>query len=167
MKQLAKYILGLAILLTLLSFSAHKFYVGIYQIDYVPQKKMIQITSRIFLDDINSAMAEKYSRKMLVGEPNQTDQDEIVLRKYLKDNLVIKVNGKVVPIEFMSMEVENDVLVCYLRSVNISKVTKFEIINNILIDYVTEQQNIIQTDINGTKKSLLLTFSKKSGQLTY
>lgn len=167
MKKVAKYIFGLAVIVALLSFTAHKFYVGIYQIDYVPQKKMLQITARLFLDDVNNAMSEKYNAKMLLGEPNETPQDEILLKKYLSENLTIKINGKIVPTEFMSKEIENDVLVCYLRSTNISKITKFEIFNDILIGFVTEQQNIVQTNINGVKKSLLLTFSKSTAQVNY
>ena len=167
MKKAAKYILVVACSLILMSFAVHKFYVGIYQIEYAPKKKMLQITTRIFIDDLNNALEEKYKRKMLLGETNETTEDQVILLKYLNEKIIIKVNGKMVPMEFMSKELEDNVLVCYLRCVNISKISKFEIVNNILYDYVTEQQNIIQTNINGTKKSLLLTVSKNSGQVNF
>ncbi len=167
MIKVAKYLLLITFSLALLSFASHKFYVGIYQIEYAPKKKMLQITARIFVDDLNNAMEEKYKRKMLLGETNETHEDQVLLEQYLKEKLLIKVNGKLVPMEFMSKELEDNVLVCYLRCINISKVSKFEIENNILFDFVMEQQNIIQTNINGSKKSLLLTVSKNSGQVNY
>ena len=34
----------------------HRFYTAIYQINYVAEKKMIQITTRIFVDDLNDAL---------------------------------------------------------------------------------------------------------------
>lgn len=162
-----KFLLLFTFSLALVSFASHKFYVGIYQIEYAPKKKMLQITTRIFVDDLNNAMEEKYKRKMLLGEKIETAEDQMLLEKYLKEKISIKVNGKVVPMEFMSKELEDNVLVCYLRCVNIAKISKFEIVNNILYDFVTEQQNIIQTNINGSKKTLLLTVDKNSGQLTY
>lgn len=155
-----------AVIVALLSFT-HKFYVGIYQIDFVPQKKMVQITTRIFIDDMAAALAKNSKQAILLGEPNETPYDEMLLKQYLNDNLSIKINNKKVSMEFMSKELEGDVLICYLRCTNVSKISKFEMTNTILFDYVTEQQNIIQTNINGQKKSLLLTFSKDSGQLAY
>ena len=47
--------------LTLTSFSVHKFYVSLYQVNYAPEKKMIQITARLFVDDVNNSIGKKYS----------------------------------------------------------------------------------------------------------
>ena len=41
--------------LGLSSFSFHKFYVSIYQVDFVAEKKRVEITARIFMDDLNLA----------------------------------------------------------------------------------------------------------------
>ena len=46
------------------SFGMHKFYTAIYQIEFVSKKKMIQITTRIFIDDLNEAL-EKIQAKSL------------------------------------------------------------------------------------------------------
>jgi len=45
--------------LSLSAFAFHKFYVGVFQVEYAAEKKMIQITSRIFIDDLNNAMEKK------------------------------------------------------------------------------------------------------------
>ena len=54
------------------SFVAHKFYVSVTQIDYVPNKKRIEITSRIFIDDFEKALTKKYKKK-----PNLTSTNEL------------------------------------------------------------------------------------------
>ena len=46
------------------SFGMHKFYTAIYQIEFAPKKKMIQITTRIFIDDLNKALEKKYKKNM-------------------------------------------------------------------------------------------------------
>ena len=51
-------LLGFAILF-LSSFAVHKFYVSVTQVDYVPSKKRIEITSRIFIDDFENRKNER------------------------------------------------------------------------------------------------------------
>ena len=135
----------------------HKFYVSIYQVNYASDKKMLQITSRIFIDDINNALEKKYNRKFHLGEKEETPEEAQLLLKYMSEHFFIKVNGKQKPLEFRSKEMESTVLICYFRITGIPKITSLEIHNKILFDYVTEQQNIIQTTINGKKNSVLLT----------
>ena len=46
----------------LCSFTIHKFYVSVTQINFVPEKKVIQITARFFIDDLNNALEKKYKK---------------------------------------------------------------------------------------------------------
>ena len=147
------------------SFEAHKFYVSIYQINYAEKSKMLQITSRIFLDDLNAILQKKYNVKTTIGEPTETENDLIILKKYLSENLIIKVNNQVKTINFKSREIESNVLICYLNIVSVSKIKSIEIQNTALLDLNNEQQNIMQINILGKKKSLLLTNENVKGLL--
>ena len=42
----------------------HKFYVSVTQIDYVAKKNRVEITSRIFIDDLNKVLEKKYNKKI-------------------------------------------------------------------------------------------------------
>jgi hypothetical protein len=48
-------------------FGFHKFYVAVYQINFAPEKEMLQITSRVFADDLNKALEKKYNKKHYIG----------------------------------------------------------------------------------------------------
>ncbi|NJM80000.1 MAG: hypothetical protein HC854_10950 [Flavobacterium sp.] len=37
------------------SFTIHKFYVSVTQVDYIQNKNRVEITSRIFIDDLNKS----------------------------------------------------------------------------------------------------------------
>lgn len=150
---------------TLTSLSVHKFYTSIYQINYVPQKKMIQITSRIFIDDLNNAIEKRFHTKSYIGTDKETPQDEVAMQKYLAEKFSIKVNGITKPMSFRSKEIEANVLVCYFRITDISKITKLEIENSALTELNADQQNIIQANISGEKQSLLLTADNFKGML--
>ena len=92
--------------LSLSAFAFHKFYVGVFQVEYAAEKKMIQITSRIFIDDLNNAMEKKYHKKTFVGTEKETQADLDLFKKYLAENFTIKINGQTKSITFLSKEVE-------------------------------------------------------------
>jgi hypothetical protein len=167
MKKLFRFSLLAVACLLLTAFAAHKFYVGIYQVNFVPEKKMLQITSRVFVDDVNDVLKQKHKREFRIGETAETAEDVTLMKQYFAENMTVKIDGKQQQLQFMSKEIENNVLICYFRCTGIARIKMFEIKNKILIDLVTEQQNIIQTNINGEKKSILLTVDNTTEVLKY
>lgn len=149
----------------LTSFEVHKFYISIYQIKYASEKKMLQITSRIFIDDLNDVLKNKYNKKTHVGEPTETQEDLVFMKKYIADNFSIKINGQTKNINYLSKELEGNVVICYFNIKDIPKIKTFEIQNTCLFDLNSDQQNIIQTTIYGKKESLLLTSDNVKGLL--
>jgi hypothetical protein len=154
-----KYYLSL-LLITFVLFSAfglHKFYVSIYQISYVPQKKRIQITARIFMDDLNSVLETKFNKSTHIGGVNETIEEVELMRKYLIENLIIKINNQPKQIQYISKEIESNVVICYFKIQDIAKIKSFEIQNKALFELSEDQQNIIQLNIFNKKQNLLLT----------
>lgn len=149
------------------SFGVHKFYMGIYQLNYVSEKKMLQVTSRIFVDDLNQTLEKKYSKKFFLGSDKETSESIEFLKKYLAGNFTIKVNGQPKTMNFLSKEMDGDVLVCYLNVKDISRINSLEIFNSILIDCFAEQQNIVHVTAFGTKKSFLFSESSTKQVLKY
>jgi hypothetical protein len=153
---------------SLSAFTFHKFYMGVFQVNYAAEKKMLQITSRIFVDDLNSGLEKKYHKKTFVGTEKETPEDVELLKKYLAENFTVKINGQLKPIAFLSKEVEsNDVLVCYSRIKDVEKFKTIEISNSILVDWNSDQQNITHITAYGTKRSVLFTESSRKEVLKY
>jgi hypothetical protein len=165
MKKNTFYTIIAILFLTLSSFGIHKFYVSIYQINYVSEKKMLQITSRLFVDDVNAVLYKKYGKKTNLGEKNESQEDVNLMKKYILDNFSLKVNGQLKPINYLSKEMEGNVIICYFNIKDISKIKSLEVKNSALIELNSEQQNIIQSTIYGEKQSLLLTEETLSGML--
>ena len=128
---------------------------------------MLQITSRIFVDDLNKALEKKYNKKFFLGTDKETAESIDLLKKYLAENFTIKVNGQSKTMNFLSKEMDGDVLVCYLNVKDISKINALEIYNSVLIDCFAEQQNIVHVTAFGTKKSFLFTETSTKQVLKY
>lgn len=151
--------------LLLCSFSAieaHKFYMAIFQVNYAPEKKMLQVTSRIFIDDLNMALEKKYGKKTFLGSEKESNEDVTNLKKYFAEQLLFKVNGQVKPVLFLSKEIEGDLIICYCRVSDIPKIQSVEITNTILTHWNSEQQNILHFNAFGEKKTFLFTASNKT-----
>ena len=149
------------------SFGVHKFYMAIYQINYAPEKKMLQVTSRIFVDDLDKTLEKKYNRKFFLGTDKETAESIDLLKKYLAESFTVKVNGQPKTMNFLSKEMDGDVLVCYLNVRDISKISSLEIYNSVLIETFPEQQNIVHVAAFGNKKSFLFTETSTKQVLKY
>lgn len=167
MKKRVIVLFSLFFLFSMSSFMVHKFYMAIYQINYVPEKKMLQITTRIFVDDLNKTLEKKYNKELFLGDERESTESLTFLKKYLVDNFSVKINGHIKPMNFISKEMDGDVLVCYLSIKDISKIKSIEVFNSILTESFVEQQNIVHVTAFGTKKSFLFTASSTKQVLKY
>ena len=162
-----KQLLLLFAVLFLSSFSAHKFYVSVTQIDYVPNKKRIEITHRIFIDDLEKGLTKKYNKKVNLTSTKELPEAEELIKSYLKEKIKISINKKPQNIEFLARELEGDVLILYTKIAISKKINTFEIYNSLLTEVYADQQNIVHTNINSNKKSILLTNTELKGKIDY
>ncbi|MFK7001833.1 DUF6702 family protein [Flavobacterium oreochromis] len=165
--MIKKITLYLIAFFLLSSFTIHKFYVSIYQINYEPEKKRLQITTRIFIDDFNQVLFSKYHIKTALGEKEETERDVELMKKYLHETFKIKINGKFKSLYFVQKEIEGNVLVGYYKIENVSKLKLLEIYNNALLELNDEQQNLIHINNKGMKNSFLFSGNNTSGVLKY
>jgi hypothetical protein len=167
MRKSINIFLSLIFALALTSFGVHKFYMAIYQVNYAPEKKMLQITSRIFIEDLNFSLEKKYQKKFFIGTEKETAESVDLFKKYMSDKFVIKVNGQFKTLNFLSKEVDGDVLICYYNCKEISKIKSIEIVNSLLVECFPEQQNIIHISAFGKKNSFLFNDKTTKQVLNY
>jgi hypothetical protein len=167
MKKIITRVLFVVLILSISSFAVHKFYVALFQVNYVPEKKMIQVTARIFVDDLNNALEKKHNRKVNLGSEMETADDLLLLKKYLNEKCIVKVDGQTKVINFVSKEMEGDVLICYLSIKEIKKIKSLDVYNTVLTQNNAEQQNIMHFNVLGVKNTLLFTTSTSKGVLKY
>jgi hypothetical protein len=167
MKKLLGCIAFIILAGVLTSAGVHKYYVAVFQMEYVPAKKVVQITGRIFLDDLENGLNKKYGKKLYLSTPKESAEANDILKKYFSDKIQVKVNGTAKSITFLGRETEDDVLICYFSLPAESNVTSMQITNTLLFEAFAEQQNIIHTKVAGNKKSLLLTNDTPTGTVQF
>ena len=162
-----KFVL-LILLLPLLAYStAHKFYVSVTQVEYIKEKQTVQIISRIFIDDFEELIRQRYDEGITLDTSKEEIQIDFYIERYLQEKIKIKINDSIQTLVFIGKEYEDDIIYCYLEIKNISVIKSFEITNQILFDLYDEQQNIVTTNINSKNKSFILISQNDKGVLNF
>jgi len=149
------------------AFTFHKFYVGVFQVDYFKEKKAVQITTRLFIDDLEKALHKKHNRHFYITTKDEVADANTYIAKYLEEKLKIKINNKIQTIQFLTKEQEENIVICYLKINFKDNIKDLEITNNVLSDIFSEQQNLVHLNINGNKKTILFTNTETNQKLKY
>tara|TARA_R110000868_G_scaffold30589_5_gene112948 strand:- start:6018 stop:6524 length:507 start_codon:yes stop_codon:yes gene_type:complete len=158
----------LILLLPLMAFTVvHKFYVTVTNIAYSEKEDAIQITSRIFIDDLEKTFKERYDVNARMATSEELESVDTYIEKYLKSKFVVYFDGKPQTYTFIGKKYDNDVVVCYLElpNVNLPKLKSILVTNEILTDMFEEQQNVVHFKFKGKKKSFVLTRENNKGML--
>jgi len=145
----------------------HKFYLSVTNIDYSEKDKALQITSRIFIDDFEKVLQERYDFEAKLATESESQDADAFIEKYLKAKFAVATNGKAVPYTFIGKKYDTDVVVCYIEvpKIDLAEIESIQIENEILTDLFDEQQNIVHFKIDGKKKSFVLVKSNTKGML--
>ncbi|MCX2719248.1 DUF6702 family protein [Lentiprolixibacter aurantiacus] len=151
----------------LLGFTAHKFYVSVTHVNYVEKDDAFQITTRIFIDDFEAVLLERYGVKTALATPGESSVADSYIEKYLRAKLQIKLDGELQKYKFLGKRYDNDVIICYLEITQVNRpgMKSLEVQNEILTEMFEEQQNLVHLKVQGKKKSFVLYKESNKGML--
>jgi len=161
--QLVKLkIIVMMLFVSLSSFiSLHKYYVSVTDIEYAKETKSLQIISRLFVDDFEKVLQERYVDTLSLDD-NSAD---FYIEKYFGKKLMVSINNELQQFNFIGKEIDGDMVHCYFEVENISNIQSINVTNKLLFGTYESQQNITHLKINGKKKSFLFIKDKSSGLL--
>ena len=147
--------------------TAHKFYLSVTHVNYSEKDGAIQITSRIFIDDFENVLQERYGFDAELATKNESEEADAYIEKYFRTKFAVEINGKNASYTFIGKKYDVDVMICYIEipKVDLATTTSIQITNEILTDLYDEQQNIVHFKIDGKKKSFVLLKSDTKGML--
>ncbi len=139
----------------------HPFYVSITSIDYNEKGRRMEVSCRIFYDDLEDAL--KSGGRMQVDLINPMDKHvtDSVLADYLQQHFRISVDDKPLSLRYLGYEIEDDVAWCYLEAGNVDEVKRLTVDSRILFDQFPKQSNILHVTVYGKRKSTKLDNPKR------
>ncbi len=161
-----KYLI-LLFIIPLFAFTMHKYYISLIKVEYKKESKSIQITMRIFIDDLQKTINTTYNKKFELALPSEATEIDSIINDYITDKFIVKINNTEKPYSYLGKEYEDDVVYLYLELKNIETINSIEIKNNMLMKIFPDQKNIIKLNINNTKKTFFLTNQKDKDLLKF
>jgi len=143
-------------------FYLHPFHLSICEIEHDAKSETLNITSRLFQDDLEVALNEISGTSEYFSEVKE-DKIKNDLQKFFRDNLQVIINGNTLTIRFLGFEIEENVVYCYLEITEIKSLGEITIQYTPLIDTFTDQINLAHIRYQGKVRSLKFLSSQLSG----
>jgi hypothetical protein len=145
----------------------HPFYRSLTEIKYNSKENSLEISQKIFWDDLEVHLTELYQGKIDFLKPKDKADLDKKLKQYILQNNEILVNGKKVELNYLGYEIEEDAAWFYIEAKQIPRPQQVEVRNSILHQHFSSQQNIINFYLDKSPKSLILLKGKDRGKLSF
>jgi len=162
-----KKIYLLLLIIPLLSFSLHKYYLSLTQIEYRSKLQTVQITTNVFMNDIEMALNKAYNIDLRLDTKKELENNDTYFKEYLHNKLHLKINGIPKDFNYIGKEYDGDLVYFYLEIEDIHYIKSIEVKNDILMTQFPQQQNLIKTKVDKKHKSILLNAENDKGLLKF
>lgn len=164
MKRLATTII---LLISLSGSAVHDFHVSITKIDLNPESKKLEVMIKLFTDDLSTALDSFSGKTLNLGTEKEPPAANDELKRYINSGFEISVNGKILVLNYLGKQQEDDATWVYLESEKVGKVKSVDVTNSLLTERFEDQANLINLKVRGQKEALTLRKGKVSGAVTF
>ncbi|MFD1768300.1 DUF6702 family protein [Sphingobacterium suaedae] len=145
----------------------HPFYVSVCTLEWNAKTRALEISCRIFYDDLEEALRKEGYAHDDILQPRNKAKLHQGLAAYLQQNFRIKVDNQIREVQFLGYQIEEDAAWCYMEVNDVEKVTSLGILNSILYQQHTGQTNIIHATVLGKRQSTKLQAPKNTAVFQY
>lgn len=122
----------------------HPFHVSVTEIKYKEEKKAIQISTRIFLDDLEETLqAYTGNEKLNITAEENWELVNTTLNKYVLEQLKLWNEKGPLELTYVGAEIEDDVMWTYLEVEKVKRLKKIKVWNGLLTSKFDDQENIV------------------------
>jgi len=146
----------------------HPIHLSVSEINYSEKDKALQITSRIFIDDLETSIRKKLNQPELdILKPNAGQTTDQLVSTYINDHFKVKLDNKPQKLNYLGHEIEDAAIICYIEIEKVKKFKTIEVFNSIIQETHEDQSNLVHVTYKGPVKSLRLLRDKPVDILTF
>lgn len=143
---------------------AHEFHMSKTTINYDSEEMAIQISTSIFIDDLELSLKEIGHDSLKICTRNEKANAEKLVLDYLNEHLVIDVDGVKMNLTFLGKEQSDDLAAvwCYMEIYDVPVFKEISISNTILTNQFKDQKNITMVQIDKERIAHILFTTDKT-----
>lgn len=154
-------------LLLSIASAIHPFFVSMCDINHNAKDKTVEISVRIFSDDLESTLKKSYSTSFDIIKPVDRSSVDKMISGYISNHLVIQIDGKIHKLNYIGYEIKEASAWCYFEIENIVAIKSVSVTNSLLYDFNKNQINLIHLKMNGKEKSQKLDYPQTAAQFNW
>ena len=131
----------------------HPIFVSVTTIDHNMANKTLEVSCKIFTDDLETTLRKKYNKKVDLLDVTLNEAMKPMVNDYIKKHLIITADGKPINLQFIGFEQQEEGIISYFEVKDVATVKKIEVMDNILYDEKPQQMQIIHVTVKGQRKS--------------
>lgn len=145
----------------------HPFFVSVTELNHNQTDNIIEISCKMFADDFENALKTRYKTTIDITNPKDPKQVNRFIYDYIQKHIQLRVNDKLVMLEYVGYEKESEAVWCYLQVKDINRVRKLDITSNLLYEMYNTQIGIIHASVGGQRKSTRLDFPETNASFQW
>ena len=138
----------------------HPIFVSVTEVEHNAQEKTLEISCKIFTDDFEKTLRSEYKTHVDLLDDKYKPAMNKLVSDYVQRHLKIIVDGKLLTLKYLGFEKIEEGIYSYYQVDNVNQPKKIEITDNILLEFNTQQINLVHTIIGGERKSVKLAGSE-------
>jgi hypothetical protein len=143
----------------------HPFYVSVCEVYHNPKSDALEISLKVFIDDIELAIQKSGENSFKISENSEKERIENGMEKYLEDRFVIEIDSKKKNMEVIGYELENDAIVFYIEIKNVKRINQIKLRNSIISEVRDGQINLTHFQYREQLKSFKTTGENPEGSI--
>lgn len=145
----------------------HPLHLSVSDLVVNPKTGGLEISHRIFLDDLEDALKEESGRSVDLSNPKNPQEVQALVGRYLQQHFKLILNGKPVKAHYLGYELEEDAIWAYMEVEKVGRLRTVEVQNTLFFNRYMDQLNLVHVSQKGETKSLRLDKKGSSGSLTF
>jgi len=147
----------------------HPFYVSVTEINYNAQGRSLEISAKIFTDDLELTLNKAFNKQLDLMNPEKDDINEInlLLEAYMSRHLILFADGKKLNFKVIGFEREKEAIWSYYEVENLSPFKSLQVQNAILYDQFKDQINLVHVTSGNKRRSGKVSYPKTELNLRF
>jgi len=139
------------------SAEVHDFHLSKGSLKYKSEQKALQLTMHVYIDDFETALAERGIDSMYILTEKESEDAEKYIRLYIQETFRVKFDEKPVQMGFIGKELSDDMagMWIYMEATEIEAPATAQIDYSVLMDSFDDQRNILSVQINDKADHLM------------
>ncbi|HNH85371.1 MAG TPA: hypothetical protein PL157_23590, partial [Acidobacteriota bacterium] len=139
--------------------TAHDFHASFTQLEFNPKTKSVEMTLRVFTDDLTNALSRRTGRHIVL---DQTPDAESLTFAYVKDRFELRnERGKALRLTWVGMDVKVDMVWIYIEIPMPLWLKQGQLRNEVLTELFADQVNVVGLKANQHKGDLMFAASDR------